>query len=264
MALRIATWNVNSLRVRLPHLEQWLNANAIDILAIQETKLTDDLFPIAACEALGFKASFSGQKTYNGVATLVRQPAQISDPVINIPGSSDHEKRVLAITAHNIRIINVYVPNGQSVGSEKYHYKLNWLAQLAAWVAEELKRYPRLIILGDFNIAPSDKDVHDPDRWRDQVLVSAPEREAFSKLIELGFYDGFRALQEEKVDFSWWDYRQGAFRRNWGLRIDHILVSESLIGACSACVIDRAPRGWERPSDHAPVILTLEESALTY
>jgi exodeoxyribonuclease-3 len=252
MNMKVATWNVNSLRVRLPQMLEWLAANPVDVLAIQETKLTDDGFPRAEIEAAGYQAAFSGQKTYNGVALLSRTPP--ADVQSGIPGYQDEQKRVIAATCGGIRIINLYVPNGQSVGSDKYQYKLIWLEALRDWLGKEQKQHAQIVVLGDFNVAPADEDVHDPVAWKDQVLCSEPEREAFRALLALGYRDCFRLFPQEPQSYSWWDYRAAAFRRNHGLRIDHILANASFAQACASCAIDKAPRKQERPSDHAPVI----------
>ncbi|MDG4552057.1 MAG: exodeoxyribonuclease III [Candidatus Contendobacter sp.] len=250
--MKIATWNVNSLNVRLPQVLDWLRDRQPDILALQETKLTDPDFPTLDLAEAGYQAVFSGQKTYNGVAILSRLPA--SDLVTNLPGLDDPQRRVLGATIGAVRILDLYVPNGQAVGSDKYAYKLAWLAKLAEWLPVELARHHRLVALGDFNIAPEDRDVHDPAAWAGQVLCSDAERAAFRRLLELGLKDAFRLFSQADRVFSWWDYRAAAFRRNLGLRIDHILVSPALAAVCAACRVDKAPRGLERPSDHAPVI----------
>ena len=250
--MRIATWNVNSLRVRMPHLKDWLAANPVEVVALQETKLADPDFPRAELESLGLHVAFSGQRTYNGVALLARDG--LSDVVAGIPGFEDEQKRVLAATVGGVRVIDVYVPNGQSVGSDKYQYKLRWLAALREYVAAELARYPRLVMLGDYNVAPEDRDVHDPQAWQGQVLASEPERAALRALLATGLEDCFRRFEQPDKSFSWWDYRMMAFRRNAGLRIDLILASAALAPACAECLIDKAPRRLERPSDHAPVV----------
>lgn len=252
----IATWNVNSLRVRLPQLAEWLAANPVHTIALQETKLEDTAFPRAEIEALGYHVAASGQRTYNGVAILARAP--LHDVQTGIPGFDDPQRRVLAATIDGVRVVNLYVPNGQSVGSEKYAYKLRWLAALRDWLREELARHPRLIALGDFNIAPEDRDVHDPAAWAGSVHVSEPERAALRELLALGLADSFRLFEQPPGTYSWWDYRQGAFRRNNGLRIDLLLVSDALAKACSQSVIDREPRRAERPSDHAPAIASFD------
>ena len=253
--MKIASWNVNSLNVRLPHLEQWLGTFAPDIVGLQETKLEDSRFPDAALVGAGYRSVFVGQKTYNGVAILSREPAQ--DVQVGIPGFEDEQKRVIAATVGGVRIVNLYVVNGQDVGTDKYAYKLRWLEAVHDWVAQELQRHPELVVLGDFNIAPDDRDVHDPEVWRDQILCSAPERAALQGLLDLGLEDSFRALHDESGQYSWWDYRQGGFRRDLGLRIDLILSSRALHARLRAAAIDRIPRTWERPSDHTPVLLEL-------
>ena len=250
--MRIATWNVNSLRVRLPHLTSWLATHPLDVIALQEIKLTDDDFPLAELKALGWDAHCNGQKTYNGVALLSRQPAR--DLCRDLPGFADPQRRVLAATCGDVRVVNVYVPNGQVVGSEKYAYKLAWLDALRAWLAQELERHPRMVVTGDFNIAPEDRDVHDPAAWVGSVHVSEPERAALRAILEAGFVDVFRSFDQPDGLFSWWDYRMNSFRRNHGLRIDLVLASHALAPRCKACGVDREPRAWERPSDHAPVI----------
>ena len=249
--IRIATWNVNSLRVRLDHLRQWLAANPVDAIALQELKLPDEQFPREEIEALGFRAVHYGQKTYNGVAILARQ--QPADVVTGIPGDDDPQRRVIAATVGGIRLVNVYVPNGQTPDSDKYVYKLAWLERLGAYLAGLLALHPRLLVAGDFNIAPEDRDVHDPAQWEGSVHVSAPERAALAKITSLGLADLFRRFEQPPKSYSWWDYRMGAFRRNHGLRIDLMLASAALAARCTACTIDRSPRALERPSDHAPV-----------
>ena len=256
MSWTIASWNVNSLRVRLEHLGQWLAANPVDAIALQELKLADEQFPREEIEALGFRAAHYGQKTYNGVAILARTP--IADPEAGLPGFPDEQKRVLAATVDGVRVIDLYVPNGQSVGSDKYKYKLEWLGALHAWLAGELKRHEQLVVLGDFNIAPADEDVHDPAEWEGQVLFSDPERAAFHGLIGLGFVDTFRRFEQPPRSYSWWDYRMNAFPRNRGLRIDHILASPALAQRLAAASIDVEPRRVERPSDHAPALATFD------
>ena len=250
--MKIATWNVNSLRVRLPQVLQWLESAQPDFLALQETKTTDDVFPETDLLAAGYHALFSGQKTYNGVAILSRTPGR--DIITDIPGLEDPQRRVLATTYGDVRLINLYVPNGESIESDKYQYKLNWLDKLAEWLKSELQQHAKLVVVGDFNIAPADADVHDPVAWKDSVLCSPAERAAFHRLLGLGLCDSFRNFEQPENSFSWWDYRMNAFRRNRGLRIDHILASTALCKACSACNIDKVPRAWERPSDHTPVV----------
>lgn len=250
--MKIAAWNVNSLKVRLPHVLDWLAANQPDVLCLQETKQEDKDFPVEAIKAAGYAALFAGQKTYNGVAILSKTPG--SEVQVGIPGFEDAQQRVLAATVEGVRIVCVYVPNGQSVDSDKYQYKLRWLQALTDWLRDELVKYPKLALLGDYNIAPEDCDVHDPAAWQGQVLCSEPERAAYAGLIALGLKDAFRLFPQEEKCFSWWDYRMAAFRRNLGLRIDHILLSGPLAQTCTTCWIDKAPRKLERPSDHAPVV----------
>jgi exodeoxyribonuclease-3 len=250
--MKLATWNVNSLRVRLPHLLDWLTRQAPDVACLQETKTEDANFPVEALAAAGYAAAFAGQKTYNGVAIVARMP--LADVQIGIPGFEDEQKRVVTATADGVRVVCAYVPNGQAVGSDKYEYKLRWLRALAGWLRGELERHPRLAVLGDYNVAPEDRDVHDPALWRGQVLCSDEERAAFRRLLDLGLKDGFRLLEQPEKSFTWWDYRMNQFKRNMGLRIDHILVSPALAPRLSRCAIDLEPRRLERPSDHAPVI----------
>jgi exodeoxyribonuclease-3 len=249
--MKIATWNVNSLKVRLPHLLDWLASAAPDVIALQETKTEDASFPRAALEEAGWQVQFSGQKTYNGVALISR--AEAIEPTTGIPGFADEQKRVIAGTFGGIRVIGAYVPNGQALDSEKYGYKLRWLEAFTAYVAAELVRWPRLVVVGDYNIAPEDRDVHDPKAWEGSVLVSPAERAAFRALLGLGLQDGLRLFEHPEATFTWWDYRAAGFRRNLGLRIDHVLISAALIPDCTACSVDIAPRKLERPSDHAPV-----------
>ena len=254
--MQIVTWNVNSLRVRLPQLLEWLAANQPDIVALQETKVTDADFPVAPIAAAGYQVAFNGQKTYNGVAVLAREP--LAESVLEIPSFDDQQRRVLAVSCGGLRVVNLYVPNGQSPGSEKYHYKLRWLAALRAWLAAELAQYPQLVVLGDFNIAPEDRDVHDPQAWSGSVLVSEPERAALVELLHIGLADVFRRFEQPEQSFSWWDYRAGSFRRNNGLRIDLILASTPLAPRCTGSHIDRLARSGERASDHAPVIASFD------
>ena len=251
--MKLVSWNVNSLKVRLPQVLEWLAAHQPDVLCLQETKLEDVNFPAAEIAAAGYQALFSGQKTYNGVAILSKLPAV--EPIAAIPNFADEQKRVLAATIGDVRVIDVYIPNGQSVDSDKYQYKLSWLQALTAWLAEELARHPKLALLGDYNIAPDDRDVHDPKAWEGQVLCSQSEREAFRRLIGLGLADSFRLFEQPEKTYSWWDYRMNAFRRNMGLRIDHVLLSGELAKACKSSVIDKEARKAERPSDHAPVVV---------
>jgi len=251
--MQIASWNVNSLRVRLPQVLNWLQENPVDVLALQETKAQDPEFPLDDILYAGNRVVFSGQKTYNGVAILAKQKPE--DIVTDIPQLDDPQRRILAATVAGVRVINLYVVNGSEVGSEKYTYKLDWLDKVTAFVKDEASRHPQLVVLGDFNIAPDERDVHDPARWNeDTILCSTAERTALKKLCALGLKDTFRQFEQEAASFSWWDYRSGGFPRNQGLRIDLILASEQLSAVCNCSRIDKTPRGWERPSDHAPVI----------
>jgi len=253
--LKIAAWNVNSLKVRLPHLLDWLAEATPDVVCLQELKLEDHNFPRAEIEAAGYHVAFSGQKTYNGVALLARSP--ITDVVCGNPLFPDEQKRLISGTVDGVRIVCAYMPNGQEVGCDKYDYKLRWLDALAEWLDGELRQYPQLALCGDYNIAPYDRDVHDPKRWQDCILVSAPERAAFRRLLALGLSDSFRLFEQPEKTFSWWDYRMLGFQKNLGLRIDHILLSGPLADRCTAAGVDRGPRKRERPSDHAPVWATL-------
>jgi exodeoxyribonuclease-3 len=250
--LKIASWNVNSLNVRLPHVLAWCAAAEPDVLALQETKLTDDRFPAAELEAEGYHSVFSGQKTYNGVAILSREPA--TDPVMDIPGLDDPQRRILAATVGDVRIVNLYVVNGSEVGSDKFDYKLHWLECVTTWLESELNSHQNLVVLGDFNIAPDDRDVYDPEAWREKILCSTPEREALGRILDLGLVDTFRQFEQEERTWSWWDYRMNMFRRKLGLRIDLVLASRSMADRCTASYIDIEPRRQERPSDHAPAI----------
>ena len=249
--MKIATWNVNSLKVRLPQVLDYLNRTDVDVLCLQETKMTDEAFPLTAFTDAGLHVSFVGQKTYNGVAIISR--TEQMDVQKNLPNFEDEQKRVICATVNGVRIVNVYIVNGQSLDSDKFVYKLNWLAALTEFLAEELEQHPKLALLGDFNIAPTDADVHNPDKWLGCNLVSPAEREAFQKLLDLGLSDAFRQFEQAEKSFSWWDYRQMAFRRNAGLRIDHILLSQPLAQLCIKCEIDKEPRRHEQPSDHTPV-----------
>ena len=279
-SIRIAAWNVNSLKVRLPHVLRWLQdqekkQQAIDAVCLQELKLTDDKYPHQELEAAGYLSLAAGQKTYNGVAIIVRKAAlapiatdvstTFLKSVRNMPNFEDEQQRILAATipfagTQPIRLVSAYFPNGQSPDSEKFAYKLNWLTSLQNWLASELKQNPRLALLGDFNIAPADADVHDPKAWEGQNLVSPPERNAFQSLVGLGLHDSFRMFEQAPKTYSWWDYRMMGFRRNAGLRIDHILLSDALKEKCSASIVDKEPRTWEQPSDHAPVIAQIKKS----
>lgn len=254
--MRIASWNVNSLKVRLPQVIEWLQAHQPDVLGLQETKLVDANFPVAAFSELGYHASFSGQPTYNGVALLSRVPQQ--EVVTDLDGLDDHQRRVLGATVDGVRVFNLYVPNGQAVGTDKYAYKLGWLEQLHAHLEAELARHPRCVVMGDFNIAPDDRDVHDPAEWAGKVLCSEPERAALQKILGLGFADTFRLFDQPEDVYSWWDYRAAGFRRNRGLRIDLVLASTELARRCSHSTVDVEPRRNERPSDHAPVVAVFD------
>lgn len=250
--MKIATWNVNSLRVRLPHILDWLAKENADVLALQELKMEDKDFPVEVFKKLNYHVSFSGQKTYNGVAIISK--SDMTDP--EMP-DIDEQRRILAVTIQGVRVVDIYVPNGESVESPKYQYKLNWLAHLKQYLKTSLEKYPKLVLLGDFNIAPHDEDIYEPDLWRGKVLFSEPEKKALKEIADLGLHDSFRLFPQEPKSFSWWDYRTAAFRGNRGIRIDHILVSDGLKNHCETCLIDKAPRAWERPSDHTPVVLTL-------
>jgi exodeoxyribonuclease-3 len=255
--LKLATWNVNSLAVRLPQVLDWLAAHPVDALVLQETKLTDDKFPTSDFGAAGWQAQWFGQKTYNGVALITRE--RPDDVVRNIPGFADEQARVIAGTVAGVRVIGGYFPNGQAPDSDKFVYKMGWLNALHDWLAGELQRHERLVLMGDFNIAPEDRDVYDPVAWAGQIHCTPEERAQFQRLVGLGLTDAFRLFEQPPKSWSWWDYRNLAFRKNQGLRIDHILVSEALKGRVAACEIDKLPRKNERPSDHAPVIVTLGE-----
>ena len=250
--MKIATWNVNSLNVRLPHVLEWLAAQHPDVLVLQEIKQVTEAFPAEAIAEAGYQSVANGQKTYNGVAIISRKPA--TEPVLEFPNFDDPQRRVLAATVDDVRVVNLYVPNGSEVGSEKYAYKLAWLDTLRDFLADELSRHERLVVLGDFNIAPADADVHDPEKWGDAILCSPDERQALKELLDLGLTDVFREFEHPEKTFSWWDYRAAGFRRNAGLRIDLILTSDAMTRACTSSNIDREPRAWERPSDHAPVV----------
>ncbi|WP_398308537.1 exodeoxyribonuclease III [Zoogloea sp.] len=251
--MKITTWNVNSLKVRLPHVLDWLAANQPDALCLQELKCENKAFPLAEIEAAGYQAVFNGQKTYNGVAILSRKP--LENVTLDIPGFADEQKRIIAGTLDGVRIVCGYFPNGQAVGSDKFAYKMAWLEALTAWLKTELQATPQLVLAGDYNVAPEDRDAH-PD-WNEEIHVSVPERAAFQALIGLGLSDAFRLFEQEERSFSWWHYREASFRRNFGLRIDHLLLSAPLVEKCSACYTDKAPRKLERPSDHIPVVVEL-------
>ena len=263
--MKIASWNVNSLRVRLPHLLDWLSHSQVDLLGLQETKLVDSKFPHEEINAAGYHVVFAGQPTYNGVAILARKET-FNPPIeiqINNPLFADEQIRILAATliysgaspipgSSSLRLINVYVPNGSEVGSEKFAYKMKWLESLRQWLGTELNQHADLALVGDYNIAPDDRDVHDPELWKDQLHCSIPERQHFQALLDLGLKDAFRLFDQPEKIYSWWDYRQMAFRRNRGLRIDHLLLSKALAARCTSSGIDKDPRKKEQPSDHAP------------
>lgn len=253
---KLASWNVNSLKVRFDQVLQWLESSRVDVLAMQETKLSDENFPVSLFTDKGYQVVFSGQKTYNGVAIVSRHP--ITEMVTDIPELEDPQRRILAVTIKGLRVINLYVPNGGELSSDKYQYKLDWLKKVTLFIQHQLSIYPKVAVVGDFNIAPEDKDVHDPVEWEGCVLVSPAERQAFAKLLALGLHDSFRNFDQEEKAFSWWDYRAAAFRRNRGLRIDHVLLSHELNALCRASKIDKEPRKADRPSDHAPVWVELE------
>jgi exodeoxyribonuclease-3 len=255
---KLASWNVNSLKVRIDQVLAWLEASQVDVLAMQETKLRDEHFPTSAFIEKGYHIIYSGQKTYNGVAVISKYP--MTEVLTDIEGLDDPQRRILAVTVGGIRLINLYVPNGAALTSDKYQYKLSWLQKVTAFIQQQLNDHPKMAVMGDFNIAPEDRDVHDPVEWQDCVLVSGPEREAFSAMISLGLNDSFRNFEQEEKLFSWWDYRAAGFRRNRGLRIDHVLLSHELNSLCRQSKIDKEPRKSERPSDHAPVWVELEYS----
>jgi exodeoxyribonuclease-3 len=254
--MKLATWNVNSLAVRLPQLLDWLRTNPVDAIVLQETKLADDKFPHAEIEGAGWQAAWHGQRTYNGVALLARTPIEAVQK--NIPGFDDEQARVIAASVAGLRIVGAYFPNGQAPDSDKFAYKMRWLDALREWLRAELAAHPRLLLLGDFNVAPEDRDVYDPVAWAGQIHCTPQEREQFRQLVGLGLIDAFRLFEQPPKSWTWWDYRNLAFRKNQGLRIDHILVSEALRPAVRACTIDKAPRRNERPSDHAPVVVDLD------
>ncbi len=250
--MKIASWNVNSLKVRLEQVLQWLEHHQPDVLGLQETKLTDDKFPADAFAELGYHVAFSGQPTYNGVALITK--TALADPVTDIPDFDDEQRRVIAATCGPVRVINLYVVNGKEVGSDKYDYKLSWLEAVTRWIEEEIKRHPKLVVMGDFNIAPDDRDVYDPEAWHEKILCSTQERQALEKILALGLHDSFRLFDQPEAVYSWWDYRAAMFRRGLGLRIDLVLCSDALKPGCEASYIDKEPRKLERPSDHAPAV----------
>lgn len=250
--LKVASWNVNSLNVRLPHVQAWCASAEPDILALQETKMTDEKFPVEALRESGYHSVFSGQPTYNGVAILSRRPGK--DVVTDLEGLDDPQRRILAATYGDVRVIDLYVVNGKEVGSDKYAYKLDWLRHVTDWIEQEVERFENVIVMGDFNIAPDDRDVYDPEAWHERILCSTAERTALQKVLSLGFQDTFRLFEQPDKSFSWWDYRQAAFRRGMGLRIDLVLASQAMAERCTSAYIDVEPRRQERPSDHTPVV----------
>ncbi len=250
--MKIATWNVNSMKVRLPHVVEWLQANDPDVLVLQEIKQLTENFPADELQAIGYQSVASGQKTYNGVAVIGKRPC--ADVITDFPDFDDPQRRVLACTVDDVRVIDLYVPNGSEVGSEKYAYKLEWLASLRRFLEAEMQQHENVVVLGDFNIAPADEDVYDAEKWGDAILCSPLERAALTALLDLGLTDVFRKFEQPEKTFSWWDYRAAGFRRNAGLRIDLILTSAPMTERCTASYVDKEPRAWERPSDHAPVV----------
>jgi len=254
--VKIATWNVNSLNVRQGHVIEWLQSNEPDVLVLQEIKQLTEKFPVDALQEIGYHSVASGQKTYNGVAVISKTPA--TDPVTDFPDLDDPQRRILASTIDGVRVIDLYIPNGSEVGSDKYEYKLGWLASLQRFLEAELRAHEKLVVLGDFNIAPADEDVHDPEKWGEDILCSPAERKALSDLLDLGLTDVFRKFDHPDKTFSWWDYRAAGFRRNAGLRIDLILTSNAMTKRCTASYVDKEPRAWERPSDHTPVVAEFE------
>jgi exodeoxyribonuclease-3 len=254
--MKIATWNVNSMNVRQAHVIEWLQSNEPDVLVLQEIKQVSEKFPVDALREIGYHSIASGQKTYNGVAVISKTPA--TDPVTDFPDLDDPQRRILASTIDGVRVIDLYIPNGSEVGSDKYEYKLGWLASLQRFLEGELRIHEKLVVLGDFNIAPADEDVHDPEKWGEDILCSPAERKALADLLDLGLTDVFRKFDHPEKTFSWWDYRAAGFRRNAGLRIDLILTSRAMTDRCTASYVDREPRAWERPSDHTPVVAEFE------
>jgi exodeoxyribonuclease-3 len=250
--MKLASWNVNSLKVRLPHVLDWLQQQQPDILGVQETKTIDENFPVEEIQAAGYHVAFAGQKTYNGVAVISKSEAV--DIITDLPGIEDPQRRVLGATIGDVRFLNLYVPNGSEVGSEKYEYKVDWLDKLAQYVETQIAEHENFVVVGDFNIAPDDRDVHDPEAWHERILCSTPERDSLKRLIDLGLSDTFRLFEQEEKLFSWWDYRAAGFRRNLGLRIDLVLSSPAMTERCTASYIDKEPRKLERPSDHAPAV----------
>lgn len=254
--MKIASWNVNSLRVRQSQVADWLKQQPMDVLCLQETKMVDEDFPEMDFLKLGYRSAFIGQKTYNGVAILSKtKPEDVRTEIPNFP---DEQRRVVAATFNDVRVINLYVVNGKAVGDEKYDYKLRWLEAVTAWVADELTRHEKLVVCGDFNIAPDDRDVHDPEQWADKILCSQPERDALQGLLNLGLHDSYRLFHDQAGQYTWWDYRTKGFERGLGLRIDLCLISDALKASCVAADIDTQPRGWVRPSDHTPAWVQID------
>ncbi len=254
--MKIATWNVNSLKVRLGHVLDWLGTVQPDVLALQELKMANERFPLQAFREAGYHAEYSGQKTYNGVAIISR--TAVTDVIRDVPGLDDPARRILGATIMGVRILNLYVVNGQAVGTDKYAQKLFWLEQVSAHIKREAQHNEHVAVVGDFNIAPDDRDVHDPQAWHERILCSTPEREALKRILDSGFSDCFRLFEQNDDAFSWWDYRAAGFRRNLGMRIDLILANQKMSASCRRCWIDKAPRKLERPSDHTPVVAEFE------
>lgn len=250
--MKIASWNVNSLNVRLDHVLQWLDSAGPDVLALQETKLNDEAFPLETIQQAGYQVVYSGQKTYNGVAIIAKQMPE--DVITDIPDLNDPQRRILAATVDDVRIIDLYVVNGSAPGTEKFTYKLNWLDKVTRFVEQQIAEYGDVVVLGDFNIAPDDRDVHDPKKWHEKILCTTEERQALHRILDLGLQDSFRLMHDDGGYFSWWDYRMNGFARNLGLRIDLVLCSDEMSEAVTASYIDIEPRKWERPSDHTPVV----------
>lgn len=251
---KIASWNVNSLKVRLPHVQQWLEKAQPDVLVLQETKTINENFPLNEIHDMGYEVVFAGQKTYNGVAILAKNGYLIEDVVTDLPNLDDPQRRILTATINGVRILDLYVVNGSEVGSDKFNYKLDWISKVTSWIEEQAKHHKKFVILGDFNIAPTDRDVHNPKSWHERILCSTPERNALQAIKDIGFVDSFRLFEQEDETYSWWDYRSGGFNKNMGLRIDLVLSSLPMAEQCTASYVDPEPRGWDRPSDHAPVI----------
>ena len=253
--MKIVTWNVNSLRARMPRVLEFLERETPDVVCLQETKVVDELFPAEPLEEAGYRASFHGQKTYNGVAILSRTP--VDNVVCGIPGTDHPEARVIAGAVDGVLLLNLYVVNGKEVGADKYDYKLSWMDDVAKYISDQFPMEERVVVTGDFNVTFDDRDVYDPDKWRDKILCSQPERDALAKIMEPGLHDGLRKHTDEAGIYTWWDFRTRGFKRGNGLRIDHFLLSQSALDACSAVTVDLEARGGEKPSDHAPVICTL-------